>query len=366
MINFNTGLRSIFRVSILSLLIGSLPSLSWAAQTPTPCTSFPSATDLAAHPPDKLSETGVFSDLKSLQSCPKFLPFSVQAPLWSDGAAKQRWIALPGNEKIIFQPNMPWTFPIGTVLVKHFEIQVPDHSSVRIETRLLILASEDEWVGFTYRWNEDQKDASLIGEAPYPVEAQLKIPDPSASGGYRTQTWQFPTRTDCNRCHNPVSGGALGPRTEQLNFTDLNEKNQLETWDARGMFSTRIGATKNYPAYVNPYDSSADLNARARSYMATNCAHCHQPGAPVPSNMDLRFQTPLKEMHAVNSRPMTGDLGVPNAYIIKAGKKDQSVFWHRLSRRGGPSTRQMPPIATLAPDSQAVELIGRWIDRLKP
>ena len=32
------------------------------------------------------------------------------------------------------------------------------------------------------------------------------------------------------------------------------------------------------PSLVNPYDESHELSARARSYLFTNCAHCHMPG----------------------------------------------------------------------------------------
>ena len=50
------------------------------------------------------------------------IPYDVNAPLWSDGADKRRWLALPNVARIGFDAADAWSFPRGTVLVKHFEI----------------------------------------------------------------------------------------------------------------------------------------------------------------------------------------------------------------------------------------------------
>jgi hypothetical protein len=54
-----------------------------------------------------------------------------QHPLWSDGATKSRYLALPNNtapitpaEQIGFAPTGQWTFPSGTVFVKNFDLVV--------------------------------------------------------------------------------------------------------------------------------------------------------------------------------------------------------------------------------------------------
>src|SRR5207244_3058909 len=58
-------------------------------------------------PPDRpipalLSQTGVFADLQKMEPANFLIPYTVNSPLWSDGAAKSRWIALPENSKIHF------------------------------------------------------------------------------------------------------------------------------------------------------------------------------------------------------------------------------------------------------------------------
>ena len=64
----------------------------------------------------------MFQDVTNLTPTPGVIEYEVNAPLWSDGAAKRRWIALPGTSTIAFDPTEAWSFPAGTVLVKHFEI----------------------------------------------------------------------------------------------------------------------------------------------------------------------------------------------------------------------------------------------------
>ena len=53
--------------------------------------------------PKLLSQTGVFSDLKNLTPQDFLIPYDVITPLWSDGAVKLRWMALPDDSKIHFR-----------------------------------------------------------------------------------------------------------------------------------------------------------------------------------------------------------------------------------------------------------------------
>src|SRR3954451_7493897 len=68
--------------------------------------------------PPVLSATGAFRDLKTLTPAEGLIPFTVNSPLWSDGAVKTRWMAVPNdgppygpNEQIGFVPAGEWTFP---------------------------------------------------------------------------------------------------------------------------------------------------------------------------------------------------------------------------------------------------------------
>jgi glucose/arabinose dehydrogenase len=53
--------------------------------------------------PRKLSETGLFANTKELKPARGLIPYSVSAELWSDGATKERYIAIPGDGKIEYE-----------------------------------------------------------------------------------------------------------------------------------------------------------------------------------------------------------------------------------------------------------------------
>jgi len=66
----------------------------------------------------------------------------VNSPLWSDGASKQRWMAIPTGKRIGFSAGGEWQFPEG-MFVKHFELPKlgadgKTVSNVRLETRVLV------------------------------------------------------------------------------------------------------------------------------------------------------------------------------------------------------------------------------------
>ena len=101
----------------------------------------------AAKFPTRLSETGLFTSVKDHRPDPALIPYSVNAPLWSDGAEKERFIALPNDSKIEFGTSHGWNCPDGTVLVKTFSIDMEarnPNSRRRIETRLLPRQERDE------------------------------------------------------------------------------------------------------------------------------------------------------------------------------------------------------------------------------
>ena len=72
------------------------------------------------------------------------IPFGVNTPLWSDHAIKTRWLSVPTGQTIAFAPTGSWTFPGGTVFVKHFSMDLdeanPGTNIRRLETRVLVSA----------------------------------------------------------------------------------------------------------------------------------------------------------------------------------------------------------------------------------
>ena len=107
--------------------------------------------------PQKLSETGCASVADVTEPAPGLIPYTVQVPLWSDAADKRRFMALPEGGFIERTENGRWDLPIGTVLVKEFTAD-----GVRVETRLMMRHEDGGWGFYTYRWDEDGQDATLV------------------------------------------------------------------------------------------------------------------------------------------------------------------------------------------------------------
>lgn len=312
--------------------------------------------------PDTLSETGLFEDLATLTPASGVIPYDVNSPLYSDDAFKQRWIALPNGTTIDFEATGAWNFPVGTVLVKHFEIELTvgdPNSRRRLETRVLLKDQAGNWSGYTYRWNQAQTDADLL---PGAFEETFTISDPLAAGGMREQTWSYPSRTACLQCHTEAAGRVLGVRTEQLRRDfDYGQvvDDQLRSWNHIGLFDIDIGDHATYAAWPDPSDGTLALPARARAYLAANCAHCHQPGAPAPGNVDLRYSTPIGQTGTLDVAPLQGDLGLPAPRIIDPGDRENSVLWLRMQTT---DTTRMPRIGSNRPHGDALDWIGAWID----
>ncbi len=301
--------------------------------------------------PATLSATGLFSDTVTLTPNPGLIPYALNAPFWSDGSRKRRWFGIPNGSRIGFSATGAWTFPVGTVTVKQFDITLARGATRRLETRVFIHQTNG-WQGYTYRWNEAGSDALLLETG-----ASETL---DAAGG--SQTYEYPSRAACLSCHTAASGYVLGIRSAQLNgvfaYPSASD-NQLRTLNHIGLFTTDIGAASQYPALSDPADASQPLAARARAYLDSNCAQCHQPGGPAPVDIDLRATTPIAEARLLDVPPQAGDLGLSNARRIAAGRKESSVLWERMRRLDG---NRMPNLASHVVDADGVALIGQWID----
>jgi uncharacterized repeat protein (TIGR03806 family) len=317
--------------------------------------------------PMKLSQTGLFVDTKTLEPNPNLFPYDVTEELWSDDAVKKRWLALPTGGAITFHPTNAWDFPIGTVLVKHFELPTTWRdlrTMTRLETRVLI-HMQSGWEGHTYKWNAAQTDADLL---PGPDTRTITIKDSRAPGGTRLQTWRFPGKANCLSCHTEIQKRVLGLNTRQLNhrFRYTNPRliaNQLETLNQLGAFGPKgIGKPNLYETYISSRTPFGDIEKRARTYLAVNCSQCHQPGGTGGGGLDLRFDTPRANTGTIGVNPSHGNLGLPGAKIIAKGNKNASVLWERMRRK---DDTRMPPLGTHEVDLQTVDLIGVWIDTMK-
>lgn len=321
--------------------------------------------------PALLSQTGTFASLAALTPAAGFVPYDVISPLWSDGAAKRRWIAVPhdperadDSQRISFSAQGPWWFPAGTVLVKHFELALderfPDRRR-RLETRILVRSDDGRVHGATYRWLADGRDAELVVQG---ADEELKVV--AADGSERSQRWHYPSRSECLICHNHAAGGVLGVKTSQLNgsiaYADGRRANQLAEWSRLGLFQQPITADElpELPRQVAPSDPHADLETRVRSYLDANCSHCHRPGAMQFHSYDARFETPLERQNLVHGR-VINENGIDRARYIRPQDPWRSMVLVRMERE---DLMRMPPLGRGVVDREATGLLRAWIASL--
>lgn len=317
--------------------------------------------------PTRLSDTGLFVSVKDHEVQPGVIPYSVNAPGWADGATAERFLALPGESRIDYTSSRGWNFPDGTVLMQTLSIEPSEERSARghrIETRLLT-RQQGEWVGYSYRWNDDQTDATLVSAKGDEIE--LTNPVAESPGDAKRQTWRFPSRAECMSCHSRAVNYVLGLTEVQMNrehgYGGVRD-NQLRTYEHIGLFNGSLPKPINdMPRLVDPYDTSQDLEARARSYLHTNCSVCHVAAGGGNAKMELEFVTARDAMNLISARPQHDTFGINNAMLIAPGDPDRSILEKRVAGRG---RGQMPPLVSNVVDHRAVGLIHDWIQGMKP
>jgi uncharacterized repeat protein (TIGR03806 family) len=312
--------------------------------------------------PRLLSQTGAFADAAHLLPAEGLLPYDIIFPFWSDGAQKSRWMAPPAEGKIGFSATGEWTFPKGTVFVKHFELPTDESRPEvrrRLETRLLVCDDEGGVYGASYKWRSDGSDADLL------TSNLLEAIVVRTAAGVRTQNWYYPSRQDCLVCHTRNAGLVLGVKTRQMNrdhrFPSGKTDNQLRAWNSLGLFASNLeeSALAACPKLVRPDDTSRSLEDRARSYLDANCAHCHRPGGTV-AFFDARYDAPASRQNLVDC-PVLLDEGIDGARAIAPKDIWRSILFLRVTSM---DALKMPPLAHEVADQTGASLLGQWIESM--
>lgn len=286
--------------------------------------------------PETLSATGCMQAGAITEPVEGFVPYEINAPLWSDGASKRRWISVPEGASAVVGEDGDLDLPVGTVLAKEFSL-----GGRRLETRFLLHQAPDRWVGYTYRWNADETDATLVA-----------APETEVVDG---QTWLYPGPGQCMRCHTAAAGRSLGLEVAQLDRTvDVGGApvSQLDRLVDAGVLA-------DVPTGFAPLArlDDADVAAAARAYLHANCAHCHRPEHGVRADIDLRASTTLADS-GVCGPPRLGDRGLTDPRVVAAGAPERSVLLERIRAL---DEGRMPPLATGVVDDGAAAVVESWI-----
>jgi glucose/arabinose dehydrogenase len=319
-------------------------------------------------PPAMLSTLGVFTDMENLTTSPGIIPYRTNSPLWSDRALKKRWMAIPNNgafdtpeEQINFKALEEWDFPEGSVFIKHFDLPIttdPNGEIVKLETRFFIMGKNGKGYGLTYKWNDEGTEAFLQGgrtSKDFEIfeDGQLAF----------TQTWEYPSRSQCLTCHTDNANYVLGVKTHQLNgdlfYPETGETmNQLAFLNQHNVFRHDIGNPESYLKSHPINDESIDLEVRIRSYLDSNCSSCHRLGGVPMVTLDYRYTLPLELQNMINF-PTQSPASNQGNLIVQPGSHETSEIWIRDASL---TENRMPPLARNRIDEVYIEALKEWID----
>jgi glucose/arabinose dehydrogenase/mono/diheme cytochrome c family protein len=315
------------------------------------------------NPPALLSQTGAFSNLATLTPNTGIVAYAPNVSFWSDYAIKTRWFSIPNPSATIdFNKDGNWTFPTGSIWIKHFELETTRGDPAtrrRLETRFIVKTATGSY-GITYKWRPDQSDADLVAESGLDEVINIQV-----NGSPATQTWHYPSRNECRTCHTPIAGHALSFNTRQLNRTNVfggQTLNQIQYINDAGYFSAPVTGVNNFPAFAQATDTTQSLEWRARSYFAVNCVQCHQPGGAALGNWDARPTIPTDSANMIDG-VLADNRGDPANKFVVAGNTGHSMALLRIQGAGVP---RMPPLATNELDPPDIQLLTDWINQDLP
>lgn len=253
--------------------------------------------------PERLADTGFGG--------PGLRSFEPRFALWSDGAAKQRWIALPPGTAVDASQPDAWRFPAGTRLWKTFSVD-----GRPVETRHLVVQADGRVEAATYVWHDGQA---------------RRAPDRGAvrtlPGGRR---YELPSVGDCMACH-------AGARSPVLGFAALQLGPAVPALVREGVIAHGPTAWREQgPDFV----AATPAEQAARGYLHGNCGHCHfDGGVPVPLRLAL-------------------DVGQPPAPV------DGAAVLRRAGTRN--PYQQMPPLGTREIDALGLAVLARHFNLNPP
>ncbi len=289
--------------------------------------------------PFRISQSGLFSDTRKRIPKSGVVPYKLNATMWSDGAKPEYLLAIPGEGQATFhqegQTTFDWfrtkvQFPVGTVLAKTYvfpTVQKGEPKEIPLETQIAHYAGVADWRYYSYRWNDEGTDATLVG--PEGDRRTVEFPMREGSREVERGTWYFASRGQCRTCHTTWAGESLGMIEPQLRRPTESSDSWRELL-VRGF--ARLGDGKKpapedrFTAMASVHDSGSPLDIRARSYLHVNCSHCHMFGAVGSSTLDFPFDKSLSDTKSVDQVPMKGDFGIPDARLIAAGAPSDRCF----------------------------------------
>ncbi|WP_437592465.1 PQQ-dependent sugar dehydrogenase [Sorangium sp. So ce1000] len=290
-------------------------------------------------PPERLSETGLYADISTRSRAAGTREFRPAYELWSDGAAKRRFVYLPPCSTVDTSDMDHWSLPVGARFWKEFRAE-----GVAVETRFIHRFGPgiDDWLFAAYAWDPARNDAFLVDEG---------VDDA------RGTAHDIPRTAECWECHGKLPERVLGFSALQLSHDGPGET-IASLSDAGWLTVPMRGGVRP------PGDARA---AAALGYLHANCGNCHNSTGVVTLRTRLLAANTTVESTdtyatGVGVTPSFWEPGV--AHRITPGDPESSAVVRRMAHRG--SRAQMPPIASEVADAAGLAAVRAWIEGLGP
>lgn len=315
----------------------------------------------AQFPFANLSEYRFFIDMVNQTPNHHVYPYKTASKLFTDYAKKKRFIYIPDGEQLSYAADDELlSMPNGTVLIKtfYYEYLQPANELKILETRLMLKTSAG-WEFAEYVWNEDQTEATLQMDG-------LDVPISwDQEGTIMSTDYRIPSETECLICHkfqdNPVP---IGLKPQNINHAidfGAGPINQLQHFINEGVLEDNLPAA--ITSVVDYTDESEPLEARVRSYLDINCAHCHREGSHC-SYRPLRLaysETAISANMGVCVEP-DEFLNSALTYIISPSNTERSVMHYRLQSTN--QNEMMPLLGRSVVHTEGLQLIEDYINSL--
>jgi parallel beta-helix repeat protein len=301
--------------------------------------------------------------------------YDLITPLFTDYAHKYRFIYVPPGKQAAYNSKDALDFPVGTIIAKTFtmprDFLNAGAGEEILETRLLI-HRKDGWKALPFTWRADGSDADLTVAG-----GTRKVSWIHTDGSNRSTDYVIPDANSCKNCHSlsrPETGSGvnmetvivpIGPKARFLNTDNVYDGktvNQLAHMKAQGVLAGVPSDLAAIQTVADWEDTAAPLEQRAKAYLDSNCAHCHNPGGFASnSGLFLEYWRPVDTAYGVCKSPVAAGAGSGGLqYAIVPGAADQSIMTYRMDSND--ADVRMPEIGRSVIHTEGVALIRDWIN----